>query len=211
MEWNEILPLALRLLIASVLGALIGYERELRAKTAGVRTHVMVALGAAMFMIVSQFGFAGAERFDAARIAAGVVTGIGFIGGGIIMRRSHVSGLTTAATLWVTGSVGLAAGSGLYVLAAILTLMVLFCLEAMNMHTFRLGVKEVSIVLTADKPEVLTETAKALGMQLQEFSLSRQGERYQASFILLVPKKVSMEELLRRLNGIPGVRLESLE
>ncbi len=167
MEWNEILPLALRLLVAGVLGALIGYERELRAKTAGVRTHVMVALGAAMFMIVSQFGFAGAERFDAARIAAGVVTGIGFIGGGIIMKRSHVSGLTTAATLWVTGSVGLTAGSGLFILAAILAVMVLFCLESRNMHTFRLGVKEVSIVLTSDKPEVLTETAKARVVQLQ--------------------------------------------
>ena len=97
--------MSIRVLGAGLLGAIIGYERELRAKGAGIRTHVLVALGSAMFMIISQYGFAGADRFDAARVAAGVVGGLGFLGGGIIMKtKNHVMGLTTAAGLWVTGS-----------------------------------------------------------------------------------------------------------
>ncbi len=82
---SPLLDLSLRVLAAAFVGAVIGYEREVRAKGAGMRTHVLVALGAAMFMIVSQFGFEGASRFDAARVAAGVVGGLGFLGGGIIM------------------------------------------------------------------------------------------------------------------------------
>ena len=102
---SPLLDLSLRVLAAAFVGAVIGYEREIRAKGAGMRTHVLVALGSALFMIVSQFGFEGAPRFDAARVAAGVVGGLGFLGGGIIMKtKNHVSGLTTAAGLWVTGS-----------------------------------------------------------------------------------------------------------
>ena len=103
------LDLSLRLLAAAGFAALIGFEREVRAKGAGVRTHVLVALGSALFMIISQYGFEGAERFDASRVAAGVVGGLGFLGGGIIMKtKNHVSGLTTAAGLWVTGAIGMA-------------------------------------------------------------------------------------------------------
>ncbi|MBQ5401430.1 MAG: MgtC/SapB family protein, partial [Bacteroidales bacterium] len=79
------LQLVIRILAAALLGAAIGYEREIRTKSAGVRTHVLVALGAALFMIISQYGFGSADKFDAARVAAGVVTGIGFLGGGIII------------------------------------------------------------------------------------------------------------------------------
>ena len=87
----------IRLLVAALVGGLIGYERELRGKVAGIRTHVLVALGACLFMIISQYGFTGADKFDAARVAASVVGGLGFLGGGIIMKNRHVSGLTTAA------------------------------------------------------------------------------------------------------------------
>ena len=115
---SPLLDLSIRVLAAAFVGAIIGYEREIRAKGAGMRTHVLVALGSALFMIVSQFGFEGAPRFDAARVAAGVVGGLGFLGGGIIMKtKNHVSGLTTAAGLWVTGSLGLALGCGMYALS----------------------------------------------------------------------------------------------
>ena len=123
--------LILRLLMAGILGAAIGFEREIRAKGAGIRTHVLVALGSALFMIISQYGFAGVERFDAARVAAQVVSGIGFIGAGIIIfQKNRVSGLTTAAGLWVTASIGLGAGCGLYAVSAVCTVFVMAILEA---------------------------------------------------------------------------------
>ena len=104
----------LRLFIAALLGGLIGLEREYRAKEAGFRTHFLVALGSAMFMLLSQYGFEGilssrqSVRLDPSRIAAQVVSGIGFIGAGTIIFQKHiVRGLTTAAGLWVTAAIGM--------------------------------------------------------------------------------------------------------
>ena len=131
----------LRIFCAAVLGGLIGLEREYRAKEAGFRTHFLVALGSAVFMIVSAYGFRDVlmdgmtSRWDVSRIAAQVVSGIGFIGAGtIIFRKAEniVSGLTTAAGLWVTAAIGLACGGGMYVLSIATTLMVLLGLEAFN-------------------------------------------------------------------------------
>ncbi|MCR5315408.1 MAG: MgtC/SapB family protein [Bacteroidaceae bacterium] len=143
---NQELDFILRIFSATVLGGLIGLEREYRSKEAGFRTHFLVALGAAMFMIVSAYGFedvvlSGEHRWDISRIAAQVVSGIGFIGAGtIIFRKSEniVSGLTTAAGLWVTAGIGLACGGGMYILASACTLLVLVGLEAFNffLHWF---------------------------------------------------------------------------
>lgn len=136
----------LRLFCAAVLGGIIGLEREYRSKEAGFRTHFLVALGSALFMIVSAYGFTDAltndlQRWDLSRVAAQVVSGIGFIGAGtIIFRKTEniVSGLTTAAGLWVTAAIGLACGGGMYILAFGSTLMVLLGLEAFNyfLHKF---------------------------------------------------------------------------
>lgn len=136
----------LRILAAALLGGLIGLEREYRAKVAGFRTHFLVAMGAALFMILSAHGFEGAlttenHRLDVSRIAAQVVSGIGFIGAGTIIFRKQenmVSGLTTAAGLWVVAAIGLACGGGLYVLATAATLMVLVGLEAFNYFLHKL-------------------------------------------------------------------------
>ena len=113
----------IRLLVATALGSIIGLDREYRTKAAGFRTHVLVALGSALFMIISVHGFDDLPkdqmtlRMDPARIAAQVVTGIGFIGAGtIIFQKNVVKGLTTAAGMWVTAAIGLACGGGLYVL-----------------------------------------------------------------------------------------------
>ena len=206
------LQLVIRLLAAVLLGALIGYEREFRAKNAGVRTHIMVALGAALFMIISQHGFPDAAKFDAARIAAGVVTGIGFIGGGIIMKRKHdVSGLTTAASLWVTGAVGLSAGCGMFEVAVFATVLVLACLEALSAFSFKLGGKEVVAVLSATDPSALTEAVKRLGRQVKEVSFARKPDGFEAEVSLYVPKKESILDVLARLSAYPGVQVESLE
>jgi putative Mg2+ transporter-C (MgtC) family protein len=118
----------LRLGIAGILGAAIGLEREWRAKEAGLRTHFLVALGSALIMIVSQWGFQGSAGVegtrpaDAARVAAQIVSGIGFLGAGtIIVHRQFVRGLTTAAGLWVAAGIGMAVGGGLYLLACAAT------------------------------------------------------------------------------------------
>ena len=121
---NEI-QMTIRLAVAMLLGGLIGIEREYRAKDAGFRTHFLVALGSALFCIVSQFGF-GFELKDSSRVAAQVVSGIGFLGAGtIIFQKNVIRGLTTAAGLWVTAAIGLTCGTGMYAIAAIATGMVI--------------------------------------------------------------------------------------
>lgn len=136
MTWEFII----RIFVAALLGGAIGLEREYRAKEAGLRTHFLVALGSAVFMIVSAYGFDGVmntpeHRWDVSRVAAQVVSGIGFIGAGtIIFHKSEnvVRGLTTAAGLWVTAAIGLACGGGMYVLSIASTVLVLVGLEAFN-------------------------------------------------------------------------------
>lgn len=122
-----------RIFVAACLGLLIGSERKNRNKSAGIRTHVIVALGAALIMVVSKYGFMDVERADAARVAAQVVSGIGFLGAGVIFVRNNlVNGLTTAAGIWATAGVGLALGSGMYVVgisSALLVLLIQFVMH----------------------------------------------------------------------------------
>lgn len=107
------------ILLAVLLGFAIGYERKLRYKEAGIRTHTIVCAGAALIMVVSKYGFTDILEYDASRVAAQIVSGIGFLGAGIIIYRKHeIHGLTTAAGVWATSGVGMAAGAGLYLVAA---------------------------------------------------------------------------------------------
>jgi len=118
----------LRLLLATALGAIIGYQRERAGKAAGLRTHILICVGAALFTIASLYGF-GATA-DPARVAAGIVAGIGFLGAGAIIRTGEgiVAGLTTAATIWAVAGIGLAAGAGLYLASAVTTALILIVL-----------------------------------------------------------------------------------
>jgi putative Mg2+ transporter-C (MgtC) family protein len=112
----------LRLLLAAALGAGIGYQRERARKAAGLRTHILISAGAALFTLASIYGFSG--TVDPSRVAAGVVAGVGFIGAGVIFRGARgdgVAGITTAATIWITAAIGLAAGAGLYLISAVAT------------------------------------------------------------------------------------------
>ena len=144
MSWQYILTI----FIGAMLGGAIGLEREYRSKEAGFRTHFLVGLGSALFMVLSMHGFDGFEgqpgviiQRDPARMAAQVVSGIGFIGAGIIIfQKNVVKGLTTAAGLWVTSAIGMAAGVGMYDVAVATTIMVLVCLETVNFlhhHVFK--------------------------------------------------------------------------
>lgn len=119
--------MVLRLLLAASLGAIIGYQRERAGKPAGLRTHILICVGAAVFTVASIHGFGAA---DTARVAAGVVAGIGFIGAGAIIRGGEgiVAGLTTAATIWAVAGIGLAAGAGLYLISAVAAVIILIVL-----------------------------------------------------------------------------------
>ena len=123
--------LILRLALAAFLGGLIGAEREYRAKVAGVRTHLLVALGAALMMIVSRDGFGGVG--DPSRVASQIVSGIGFLGAGAIIVQKHaVHGLTTAAGIWVSAGIGMAVAAGLYMVSLATTIFALVGLEAFD-------------------------------------------------------------------------------
>lgn len=135
----------MRLCVAAGLGAAVGIERELREREAGLRTHLLVATGSALFTLAGSYGFhdwyvaaGNVARIDPTRIAAQIVTGIGFIGAGAIIREGlSVRGLTTAATLWIVAAIGLAAGAGYYLPAVITTALVIFSLGPLRQIAFR--------------------------------------------------------------------------
>jgi len=125
--WPE-LDMGLRLLIAALLGGILGLEREQADKPAGLRTLILVCVGSALFTVASKFGFG--EGADAARVAAGIVAGIGFLGAGTILRvKGDVIGITTAATIWAVAAIGLAVGAGLYAVALVTTVIALIALH----------------------------------------------------------------------------------
>ena len=166
-EWNFIL----RLLVAGLLGGAIGFEREFRAKEAGVRTHFIVALGSALFMLISQYAFSG--QFDHSRVAAQVVSGIGFIGAGVIIfQKNVVRGITTAAGLWVAAAIGLACGAGMYPIAIAAMLLTVICLEAMHFITSKYSERIITVSLSPVSSERLLEfmdSAKAKKIEIDSF------------------------------------------
>jgi putative Mg2+ transporter-C (MgtC) family protein len=193
---GEQLDISLRLLIASVLGAAIGLEREIHAHPAGMRTHLLVSLGSAAFTVLSIFFFeappgpSGTLPTDPSRIAAQIVSGIGFLGAGAILKYgSSVRGLTTAASLWATAGVGMASGAGAYVVAGLTTVLIVFSLGPLNWvlnrfqvrqdATFRLRVVagrldalgEISKTLTARKFEIAGVNTQRLGKGRYEIEL----------------------------------------
>lgn len=149
MEWlsPQDREMILRLFLATVFGSFIGVERELHGKVAGFRTHALVSLGAALIMTVSidiYAAYRGAASVDPSRIAAQVVSGIGFLGAGAIIRfRTGISGLTTAASLWVASGVGLACGAGFFKPALVATLLTLLVLALFGTLGRWLGWKDV--------------------------------------------------------------------
>ena len=211
MDLSPTLDFVIRLLVASLVGAVIGFERKYRAKGAGIGTHVLVAIGAALFMIVSHHGFDGAPRFDAARVAAGVVSGIGFLGGGIILKQQNrVSGLTTAAGLWVTAAMGLAVGSGMYILGAASVLIVLLWADITHLLTRKVGKRQVTISLTSNDKTALKDALQSLGKGVETFSLSKHDTVYKVLAVLNVRNK-EYNQLIEKLSSFPEVELESLE
>ncbi len=127
LDWNSsLLDLTMRLVVATICGFIIGFERKTRSKEAGIRTHAIVALAAALMMLISKYAFADTRTGDSARVAAQVVSGIGFLGAGIIFyRRDMLHGLTTAAGIWATAGIGMAIGAGMVAIGVICTIILL--------------------------------------------------------------------------------------
>jgi len=164
--------LIIRILIAGLLGGLIGLERTMRAKEAGVRTHFVVAIGSALFMIISQFAFEG--QFDRSRVAAQVVSGIGFIGAGVIIfQKNMVRGVTTAAGLWVAAAIGLACGAAMYDVATAVALMTIICLETMHFINKNNESKTIVVSLKVKDEDAtsLMEGIKKKGLDIESLSI----------------------------------------
>ncbi len=205
------LELCIRLVAAGVIGAAIGYERELRGKEAGIRTHFLVSMGACLFMIVSQYGFLNADRFDAARVAAGVVGGLGFLGGGIIMKTRHVVGLTTAAGIWVTGAIGLALGGGMYEVSVLCVLLLAACMEGLHFYSVKMGERQTNVVLSSEDYDSLKQAVASMGKKVTQLSWVCQEGKFRADISLLVRKRDFPVAFLDRLRALPGVTLESMD
>lgn len=214
----------LRLCLAGLCGTAIGIDREYRVKDAGFRTHFLVAVGSALMMLVSQYGFDefiaryDGLRFDPSRIAAQVVSGIGFIGAGtIILHRQLVRGLTTAASLWSTAGIGLAAGAGLYMLAATATLLTLFGLEVLTLVFGRMGFRRMMLVFTApDRPALdrvldrLGEYRAAVVSYEVETPHALDGIVYRATLVLRVRGTASETRLIAALRASPEISIERI-
>ena len=157
---ENLIDIIICLTAAMLLGGIIGIEREYRSKEAGFRTHFLVSLGSALFCIVSQYGFNDGQH-DYSRVAAQVVSGIGFIGAGtIIFQKNMIKGLTTAAGLWVTAAIGLACGTGMYLAATSATVLVLLGLEVINSFLPHLGSTRVQVSFSATSKESVKNAVK---------------------------------------------------
>jgi putative Mg2+ transporter-C (MgtC) family protein len=201
-----------RLLLAAVLGGAIGAERELNDQAAGLRTHMLLTIGACLFTLVSAYGFGAGPR-DPSRLAAQIVTGIGFLGGGAIVRHGlTVKGLTTAASIWATASVGVAVGAGQYVLGvggAVLVSVTLLGLRRVGALLQRWGVTREELVLVTrpgfDVKRIVEvvrdERAELRGLDRQESD----GEDRIALVVKLRPR-YRTEQLLDVLGRLDGVR-----
>jgi putative Mg2+ transporter-C (MgtC) family protein len=213
-DWD----LALRLLLAAGLGSLIGAERERLAWTAGLRTHMLVCVGSSLIMIVSAFGFAdivGSYHviLDPSRVAAQVVSGIGFLGAGsILLRGDVVKGLTTAASLWTVAAIGLAVGGGLYLAATLATVIILVILAGIKpleewlqrrSHTHEMVIRAEPGALSLDA------VSEALGRQARRISryIATVGEdgRQEIRLTLVRVPPLQAAEMTARLAALPGV------
>lgn len=215
----------IRLFVAAILGGIIGLEREYRAKEAGFRTHFLVSMGSALFMILSQYGFGDVlselnkASYDPSRIASQVVTGIGFIGAGTIIFQKHVvKGLTTAAGLWVTSAIGLTTGAGMYLLATAATFLVLFCLEAMTFFQNKFGTKSIAVTFSSHNRKCIRDVIESIStdeVEIDSYEMKEQHEADGTQYIVSMDIKIKRSDYKDRIQyfmkEFDGVSIESIE
>lgn len=209
--------LLLRVALAGLLGGLIGLERQLRAKDAGLRTHVLVGIGSALFMIVSKYGFEDILQenhvaLDPSRVAAQVVSGVGFLGAGtIIIQKQIVKGLTTAAGMWVTSAIGLVIGSGMYAIGIYGAFMTLFVLEVFRQlsHHFLSKHYGVQIKLKPESVPIVLVTLQERNVKFAFRSLknSQTGDKTSELFLVLTLRPgTPISDIGADLSRIEGVK-----
>jgi putative Mg2+ transporter-C (MgtC) family protein len=199
-----------RLIVASFLGGFIGLEREYKRRSAGVRTNLLICLGAAFFTLLSAV-LAGDGSPNKGQVASNIVQGIGFLGAGLIIHnRSRISGLTSAASVWVVASIGMACGAGLLAAAAVATVIVVIALELVGFLERRANIKIYSLVYEArgdDQTAMLRSILNAMdkaGERLAEFATNAIGDLQRVSFTITATKK-QHERLRGRLLSEPAI------
>jgi putative Mg2+ transporter-C (MgtC) family protein len=213
MVWEDII----RLVLAMVLGGLIGLEREFTNRPAGFRTHTLVCMGSALVMIISEYIFDMYHQMvnlDPARLGAAVVSGIGFLGAGTILKDGvRIRGLTTAASLWVVACVGLAAGAGLYwisIFSALLIYVTLILLKKIESLFKSSGVIEIELDMLNVPGQIakVTELMGKLKVQIRDIKMVASDEPWiQAKFFVRLPHGMTYESLLAKLSRIEGVTI----
>ena len=220
--------LLIRILVAAVCGAIIGLERGIRQKEAGIRTHCIVAAGAALLMIVSKYAFAdmglgeavllGTKGADPSRVASQAITAIAFLGAGVIYRHGNVvKGLTTAAGVWATAAIGLSVGAGLYVVgvfAALLVLLVNICLHKWLVRLESMATTVFTVTMH-DTPAVMDNLRFQLAdhkMQVQRMDVKRRGDGFiKANIVVRIPKNSALNDLLLFLNENEDIKEFSVQ
>lgn len=206
------LEFLIRIVLAGFLGMIIGLERAKRQKEAGTRTHCIIACTAAALMILSKYAFGDVGSGDGARIAAQVVSGISFLGAGVIFRsgRFSIQGLTTAAGIWGTAGVGMAVGAGLYWLGLILAAALVII--QVVLHRITIGadaqlIQELSVRLREDSQagQSFEELLRRHQGQIIESSLSREGDYIRMALVVRLSEPVTHEEALELLTANPGI------
>ena len=213
--WKPHLELLLRILVGTVLGGAIGYERDLHGRPAGLRTHALVALASATFMVVStrfiyfqNYAHGDLIEVDASRIAASVVSGIGFLGGGAILRDGiTIKGLTTAAGLWLVAAIGMAAGGGMYVESVFVTLLGLMTLTVLRRFEDRgvlISRRRVALTIDTDRSSLaaVKERVLQLGGTFKQQDYERQADRPETRVVFDVGLPASSD---------PQVLIDALE
>ncbi|MEV5030407.1 MgtC/SapB family protein [Paenibacillus sp. LPE1-1-1.1] len=222
------LHILLRLLLALLLGGLVGFEREQSKHAAGLRTNILVCLGSCLLMLLSMYGFSAFVdepnvRVDPARLAAAVITGIGFLGAGtILFTGKSITGLTTAASLWVVSAIGLAVGAGFYFASATATVMVLVTLWAFNKlekryirakkeQLVKIKAKDLSRAML-DINSLMTDRKIVIKkMLLEECEADENGEQVMLQLFITLPKSETLLVLLDSIKHLEGVRWVSSE
>ena len=219
-----------RLLVAAALGSLIGFERERLLWAAGIRTHMLVCVGACLFMIVSAYGFAASLSaqhvvLDPSRVAAQVVSGIGFLGAGAILARGEVvKGLTTAASIWTVAAIGLASGGGLYFAAVVSTIVIVLILAGVKPleEAYRARNQSARLNIVSSRgaltPELVKQTLNIRTAQIKRFLVrARDGDSESGDDVTVVIGRVSSQDIdtfatkLRNLDGVSNVRVMARE
>lgn len=205
----EQIAFVLRLIIASVCGACIGWERKNRSKEAGVRTHCIVACGSALMMIISKYAFSDSESFDAARVAAQIVSGIGFLGAGMIfVHKNTITGLTTAAGVWATAGIGMALGAGMYELGIFATVIILIIQIVLHKNSKFISSSKMMCFSVHSNGEAgfqkkITEELESINVHIYSVDVSNdiENNRFNYLFVIELPENIIEEDIVKNYNG----------